>query len=656
MAFIKRFFSSRWAVVPLLLLALWGYFPPYADMFVGDDYVQFGYVAPFSQRPLTLLRLFNPYTLTWYYRPLQNIWFVINRLVLGVQNPIGYYYILLTFHLLAIALAYRVARQLRLDPFWAFCCAALFGLAGHHTDTVGWISSVAIVLMTVFTLAAVSAYLAYRQRPSYRRLFLTALFFLLTLLTHEEAILLPPLLLAIAALSLQFNPQTLRQQITRLFSRAELLTFAGMFALTALYIYFQATRPNLTISLQETPANHWLAVLSPFAISDYLIHLLARFSLASDLVNWITKPLPVAFILVSGLVIWFWEGGPVIKLGLFWAVSHLAFIYLALWSQKPELLAGRHLYNAYFGLVLAIMSGLPRVAAKIKEPLRQTAVLLLLAVLLATHAIAIRETHNRWYAFTREDLAVRTQMKQLLPTVTESTHIFAYRFPITPNFLHAVSEIWYDRKIADFGGPLDALEQYGQADPTYYVFDYADGRLYNLMPELQKSRETHFIWHVPPVATIRQSEEFVRGTQAFVDGGTVFSQKLVERISDPPPVTIAGPATDRRIAVTAVGAPTLNWSALAYTVTVPLNSQLEFGILQSTPTPASEQPQIFRVWLIPKEGAPILLHSTTNPSENWQDVTIPMQAYSDQTVELRFEVRSYLVFDSYWSNIRFTVH
>jgi hypothetical protein len=197
----------QWAVLAVALLALVILFPPYDWSFVGDDFVQFRYVWEYVDRPFTAITFFNPYTLPWYYRPIQNWWFLANRLTFGF-NPFPYYAILGIFHALVICLIYRTSRQLRLSPFASFVAAALFAIHAHWVDVVGWLSSVAIVLAAVFNLAAVSAYLKYlktqhesgEQKVAIKWLGLTAVFFLLALITHEESFLLPIMLLIIRRL------------------------------------------------------------------------------------------------------------------------------------------------------------------------------------------------------------------------------------------------------------------------------------------------------------------------------------------------------------------------------------------------------------------------------------------------------------------------
>ena len=165
----------RLALIGLILITLSIYYPPFDWAFVGDDYVQFDYIKDVIARPWLGFALFNPYYLAWYYRPLQLIWF---SLLEGIFHfvPNGFYWAALLFHALAIALVYRVARQLKLGWFTAVLTATLFAIHSHWVDVVTWISSIAIVLAAVFSLLTLSAWLSYLKRPSTRQLLLTLLF------------------------------------------------------------------------------------------------------------------------------------------------------------------------------------------------------------------------------------------------------------------------------------------------------------------------------------------------------------------------------------------------------------------------------------------------------------------------------------------------
>lgn len=669
-------------LVGLLLLTTSIFFPPYHSAFVGDDYVQLGYVYPFVERPLHVYRVFDPYWLPWYYRPLQNVWFLANRLIFGLE-PFGYYALQLLVHLLAVALVYRVARQFRLSRFAAVGSAALFAIHAHHVDVVAWISSIAIVLAAVFSLASLSAYLSYRQRPTKQvstelvsskpasphrsLLLLTLVFFLLTLSTHEESFLLPPFLLLMRLASGDwrrsgFNLRSLLSSLKKAWP--ETAVFLIMFLALAVYLYWQFTRPNLTIDLGETPSSHWLVYLSPLPISQFVVATVDRYTRLTLFLPFLeTQTYLVTYLVAIGMGVWFWRGGRVVRLGLLWTLLHLAFIYWALWSQKPNLYAGRHIYNASIGLVLAIgaaMDALIRRYGARTRPLRwpvrtvikpvKVAIAMVITAVLLAHIYVVGLTQAVWLADTNEEKAAEQQMKQLLPAVSEQTHVFAYRFPITPSFLPAVTEIWYDQPIAALGGSFGLLEQHGRADPSFYVFDYdpEQKRLYNLMPELQAYDETIFLWSQTPRA------EILSGTVPISE-------------TNPLPyrdIAIAGPPPDWRAAIPVQPPADGQWLSLVYVTTIPDHSVLQFALHKDFGNLPGEDGLVFRVRAQRPSGETDTLFETFITADepggegSWLDVTIPLAAYWNEAVILRLETAAGADRqhdNGYWANPRIVI-
>ena len=657
--------NRQWqgAILGVILLAFAVLFPPYDWSFVGDDFVQFRYVWQFMERPFTAISLLNPYTLPWYYRPLQNYWFLSNRLTFGF-NPFPYYAILGTFHALAISLVYRTSRQLRLSPLAAFCAAALFGIHAHWVDVVGWLSSVAIVLAAVFNLAAVSAYLTYLSKrkaatdPSpnvhlyslplapHFWLGLTAFFFLLALITHEETIILPLMLLVIRLLNRQSAGQPSQRKLPT--TKHEIALFIIMFLLTAVYLYAQFTRPNLTLEAQEIGLSGYLSPVTVPEIGRFVTDTLARFSLAFNLLK-----LPDLSIVILGLIslslllMWAFYGGRIVRIGLTWAFLHLTFIYFALWTQKPELYAGRHIYQAGLGLVWAIGASVhwweqrnassqgrrtrsQRRKTKARLRLHASAPLLLLTAVLLLQFNIINNTQANWLLRAQRYRRAEAQVKEMLPDVNANTTVLAHRFPITPSFLPATIQVWYETTIntAVVGG-LSQLQEAEPATPDYYLFDYQDGNVVNLMPELQEHAETLFLW----------------SQDGRLEQINPQSQVVQQRDSDLT-LAVAGPEDDLRVSVIppALETPT-TWNSLIYPIRIPSNSQLQFSFF------AQDAEAAFRVRLLGRGSEWETLLETTIPTPNqWTDITLPMPDHAEQSVIFRLESTK----DGIWGNPRLT--
>ena len=631
-------------VLGLILAALVVYFPPYARAWVGDDYVQLGYILPFVARPFTALQLFNPTTLGWYYRPLQNLWFLANRLVFGL-NPAAFYWQLLLWHALATALVYRTARQWGIRPFAAACAAALFAIHGHYVDVVAWVSSVAIVMTAVFSLLSLSFYLDYRRRPQNKSLWLTLLFFVLALFSHEEAILLPIFLLL-----LNFLPLSPRHRRTR--SPAHLLILTTMLALTAVMVIIQFTRPNLTIDISQTPATQWLSLLSPLQFGqfwrDTAVHLTLLFN---------QQPLMGSGAWLFGwgvlllLGVWFWVATPTGRWGLLWFGLHMGLIYATIWLQKPELFAGRHFYNAAIGLAWAIGAGIDQILArwpvgKKRKGKRDTAVFVkygvavVVTAVLLYHTVQIRQTAGRWLERAQRDQLAEQQMKAILPALTPETHVFANRFPITPQFFRAVTEVWYgqSRRLPPPVGSFTQLQEAGRATRDYYLFDYDDGRVYNLMPELQRSDETVFLWNSDPRLDVVD------------DDGKVLEPATEKAAASFAIITTNG--APRFAVQTAPTAEPGGWLSLLYVVPQVLagsDLRLAFHTDADGETP-------FRVRLVRPDEPPITLaEGVFTPEQGWAEVVAPLTEFGGESVEIGLETAVSPPHTAYWANPRMTV-
>ncbi len=654
--------TAKFALIGLLLITLSSYFPPFAWAFVGDDYVQFDYIKEVIARPWLSLALFNPYYLPWYYRPLQLLWF---WLLEGVFHftPHGYYWIELLFHALAVALVYRVARQLKLGAFTAVLAATLFAIHSHWVDVVSWLSSIAIVLAAVFSLLALSAWLSYLKRPSTRQLLLTLLFCLLTFLSHEESILLPPfLLLILVTKRLEIGDWRLRRSrsianLQSLISPKEFLLFATLGLLTAAYLYFQFTRPNATIDLGSRATAEWLTFLSWPAIAEFVVVTLFRFTFVLNLLQLGgTAASLLALVILLLLGLWFGWGGRTVRLGLVWLGLHLVFIYWALWTQLPELYAGRHIYQAMIGLVLAIGASLDPVLREnfltqrtqsgpgkkektVRSPrrLRFTKI----AVLLAVTAVALyhlnqtRITQQLWLNNVIEEAIARQQLADLFPTISPDNHFFAVRFPIAPQFTRSVIQLWYSTPLERPGGSLDHLRAAGQADPTFVVLDYADGQVYNLMPELQEHDQTIFLWAKPLV-------------QEWIEDGVATAVPQPETT-----LPIVEAPNGRQLAVK-MTPENGRWLSYSTTVAVPENSMLQTAVL---PQPGLR----YRLRLRTFNGDEVTLFDTASEeSEKWEAVTIPLDSYAGTAVTIFFQVWTEKTVENetsgYWANPRLIVN
>jgi hypothetical protein len=525
----------------LLWLSLLLYFPPYATEFVGDDFVQVGMVAEWSENPARGIAAFNPGWSGWYYRPLQNLWFLLDRLFFGL-NAAGYYGLHVLWHALATALVYATGHRLGLKQPASLVATALFAVHVQHHSVVSWLSSVAILMQATFSLAAFASYLHFRRgRPARRWLGLTVLFSVFALFSHEEGALLPPFLLAYHL----FSGKSPRQS-------AERRTLLLLVAVAVVFGAIHFARPNLTLTVQGAGLSPYRDSFLSSSIAGFLATvvgnwtLLTRSGTGTALVNGLLG-IPggtVIFLLLLALLAWAAaRRSQIARAGLLWAGLHLLFVYVALWVQRPELFAGRHLYAAGAGLVFALATHVPRQLSRGVQSVLALALLLWLGL----QARQITADHRAWLAHTQDVARAEAQLREMLPQATATTRIFAHRFVLVPAFAPYAAAVWYGEPEIE-GGSLQLFKAAVWLAPSDYFLDFEGGRLTNLMPELQEAERTRLLWQ--PEVRLGALKEGAGG-----DAGEAHVENDI----------VAGPAHDRRLA-TGVELGTRDSATLSYSL------------------------------------------------------------------------------------------
>ena len=100
----------------------------------------------------------------------------------------------LLLHLVNILLVFILVRNFSRNHIPALITATLFGLSPMQSESVAWVSAMSNLLFTLFFLGGMITYLRYVRKPIASGLFLTLLFFLLSLLSKPAAMTFPVLL------------------------------------------------------------------------------------------------------------------------------------------------------------------------------------------------------------------------------------------------------------------------------------------------------------------------------------------------------------------------------------------------------------------------------------------------------------------------------
>jgi tetratricopeptide (TPR) repeat protein len=149
-----------------------------------------------------------------YWRPLTSATLYLGN-ALTDGSPLGFHVLSLALHAVAVALAFALALRLSRDLRVACFVALLFGLHPVQVEPVAWISSVNDPLSGVFSLGAMWAFVAWRERASRGLPLASAALFLCALLAKESALAVLPMILAVdlGRESAAGNAATLRERL-----------------------------------------------------------------------------------------------------------------------------------------------------------------------------------------------------------------------------------------------------------------------------------------------------------------------------------------------------------------------------------------------------------------------------------------------------------
>lgn len=152
--------------------------------FVSDDYGHLVEAAKFSPTSAT----------DGLHRPLRNIVFKIAYAAFGL-NPVPYHAVLITLHLVLVALLYRFVLLLNAGRYAAFIAAVLFGFFPRSHQSIFWIAAGQDSVVGICMLISCSAFLRYKSTGRRAEYILALLSFMVALGFKETATAILPLLL-----------------------------------------------------------------------------------------------------------------------------------------------------------------------------------------------------------------------------------------------------------------------------------------------------------------------------------------------------------------------------------------------------------------------------------------------------------------------------
>lgn len=169
------------------------YYPILFGYFITDDYYYMVHLldaAPQYIQGNELKAWFFDYYGTTFLRPLVQ-WLWLTDFIAWYKNAAGYYLTNIILYVLHISLIYALSRKITLSRLGAITSALCFTLHPVHVDSVAWISGRTDLLCALFVLLSAFYYMLFRQDGKLSHLLISVIALGAAMLTKENAILLP---------------------------------------------------------------------------------------------------------------------------------------------------------------------------------------------------------------------------------------------------------------------------------------------------------------------------------------------------------------------------------------------------------------------------------------------------------------------------------
>ena len=202
--------------------------------------------------------------LSQFYRPVTSLSYWTDARLWGM-NPAAFHLTNILLHILNCIVLYFILSSLGIGRPVSFSASLLFSLFPLHFENVSWISGRTDLLSFLFAALSVLAFIQFLNRKGarYSHLSLSALFYLLSLLSKENALLLPVIYLVL----ILRREQVLKRSIPQLIPFA--FAFAVWFVLRRLALasaFFQPSGRSV-IDFFSTVGFYSVKILWPFDLS-----------------------------------------------------------------------------------------------------------------------------------------------------------------------------------------------------------------------------------------------------------------------------------------------------------------------------------------------------------------------------------------------------
>ena len=265
-----------------------------------------------------------------FYRPLSRETYNLLIYTVFGLNPLPFHVVNLLLILANLVLIYLTIRKLNKNHFLAYFTLIIYFFSSIHSIELYYLASVQTLMATTFSLFCLQFYINYFTERNINYYLSSILFFLISLLCHESAIVLPGI---IFLTNFVIQGPTLKEKT--------LLTLPFIF----LSIFYFTT----TIDLSNLPKQQ---IYQPvFQIKTILNtlgwYILWSFGLPETIVDFV-KP---GFILKEEFIIWYRDYVKIVFPLLFIAIS---FLIMKVWFQRKTLFSEFFLFFAIGSFIISI--------------------------------------------------------------------------------------------------------------------------------------------------------------------------------------------------------------------------------------------------------------------------------------------------------------
>jgi tetratricopeptide (TPR) repeat protein len=352
----KTFFEKPlFLFIIILVFTFIAFLPSLKNEFITswDDNVYITNNVMITQLNFTSVKEMFTTPINCTYVPLPLLSFAIEYHLFGL-DPLPYHISNLVLHLVCTLLVFYFLRLLKLDSIYATFGALLFGIHPMHVESVAWITERKDLLYSLFYLGSMIFYLLYIQKDNHkwRLLYLSIIFFILSLLSKIQAVALPIALLLID----YYLERPLKFRLA--FEKIPFFLLSLLFGIAGILIL----NKQGVLQVNETYTFFQRIFFGLYALSVYILKFFAPFNLSAFYLFPVSpdQPLPLFYylnplflLLVGVLVYQSARYTRAVVFGSLFFLFNIMFL-LQIVSAGIAFLADRFTYIPYIGLIFIV--------------------------------------------------------------------------------------------------------------------------------------------------------------------------------------------------------------------------------------------------------------------------------------------------------------